>query len=469
MTRLGVRSTAALLAMIAVALVALLATIILTTTLRSSLIDEIDRSITDRADDIASQWESDNEFVVLGAGFDDLTMAAVFDGTGEYYAFTEESPESLDILDSFVAFDVPVSAEIDLDSTLGLDRVRGITLLVDSADVTEPRTAADFGPDDVIVFVGSSLEPVDSTVREITIGAAIAGPLFVLLVGALTWLLVGRALRPVEAMRTEVESISATGLDRRVPEPPSDDEIGRLAGTMNRMLQRLQRSQEAQQQFVADASHELRSPLASMAAILDVSERHGTDDEWPATAESLQRETHRMRRLVEDLLLLARADASGESAPDAAPERPATMVDLDDIVLDVAHTTDQRSTITIDTTEVSAGLIAGHPDQLRRVVINLIENAVRHAQAQVHVKLAERDGLVELAVGDDGAGIPAPDRERVFDRFVRLDDARARGDGGSGLGLAISAEIASSHGGSITIGTSHLGGAQFTLSLPAHP
>lgn len=468
MTRLGVRSTAALLAMIAVAIVTLLATITLTTTLRRSLIDEIDRSITDRADDIASQWESDNDFIVLGAGFDDLTMAAVFDGSGDYYAFTEESPESLDILESFVAFDEPISAQIDLDSTPELDQVRGVTLLVESADETEPRTAADFDLDDVIVFVGSSLEPVDSTVREITIGAAIVGPLFVLLVGALTWLLVGRALRPVEAMRTEVESISAAGLDRRVPEPPSDDEIGRLAGTMNRMLQRLEQSQRTQQQFVSDASHELRSPLASMAAILDVSERHGTDDEWRGTAQSLQHETNRMRRLVDDLLLLARADASADAAVTPPAERHTTMVDLDDIVLDIAQTAGRRASVTIDTSEVSAGLVVGHPDQLRRVVINLIENAVRHADARVHLKLGEHAGTVAFVVSDDGSGIAPDDRSRVFDRFVRLDDARARGDGGSGLGLSISAEIASSHGGSITIDTSPLGGAQFTLSLPAH-
>lgn len=462
MSRLGVRGFATSLAMFAVTIAAILGIVLLLITLRGSLIDEIDRSNLSRMDDMAEQWDSENEFIALGAGFDTFTFAAATDATG-YYETTDDSVDFQTLRDSVTDLGVAVTLELDTASDTG-GSYRTFAVLADDPE----RVVSDvnLGQDDTLLFVASSLEPVATTLRRVGVGAAIVAPVFVILVGLLTWLLTARSLRSVEAIRTEVESISARGLDRRVPEPRTDDEVGRLASTMNQMLSRLEASHTAQQRFVSDASHELRSPLASMAAMLDVAERHGTAEDWPETAAGLQRETNRMRRMVDDLLLLARAD--GSSGPSKESANATSLIDLDDVVLDVVGVRPPTAGISIDTQGVSAGLTMGKPDELRRVVINLVDNAVRHASRTVRVSLGETDGRVRLLVEDDGPGIAAQNHERVFDRFVRLDDARAREAGGSGLGLAISREIATAHGGEITVGTSSLGGAKFTFLLPAH-
>ena len=466
MRRLGLRSSASLFAMVAVTIAVIVGTAILVTTLRQSLVDEIDRSNLSRVDDITSQWDSENELIVLGAGFDTLTFAAVLDSEG-YYDVTDPDIEAGTVLQSITRVGGPMTIDFDLSGTAEHDRIRAIAVLA-----TDPGFESDgrprLAPDETVVFVGSSLEPVDATVFQLLAGATIIGPLFVLFVGALTWFLTGRSLRSVEAIRSEVENISSTGLDRRVPEPESEDEIRRLAGTMNGMLARLETSQHAQQQFVSDASHELRSPLASMSAILDVAERHGSNDEWPKTASDLQRETKRMRRMVDDLLLLARADAGQRSIALGASSLR-SLVDIDDIVLDVLRTTSRPDGVSVDTADVSAGLVSGNPDEIRRVVINLLDNATRHATTEVRVAVAEAGSTVIFTIDDDGPGISVQDRAAVFERFVRLDDARGRDVGGSGLGLAISKEIMTAHQGSITVGESDLGGAKFTCSFPRRP
>ncbi len=463
MKKMGVRASASIFAMLAVTLAVVAGTALLLTTLRQSLIAEVDRSILSRADDIAEQWDSENDFIILGAGFDGFTFAAVFDDS--YYASTEDTIDPQDLRDATIALGEPFTANIALPGVEGTDELRSIVLLAEDSGLIDPDGDIEIDELDVLVFVGSSLSPVDSTVQRVFLGASLVGPIFVLLVGLLTWFLTGRSLRPVEAIRNEVESITASGLDRRVPEPAAGDEVGRLAGTMNRMLARLETSQRAQQQFVSDASHELRSPLTSMSAMLEVAERHGTADDWHETAGDLQRETDRMRRLVDDLLLLARSDSSADGQPGIAGATQA-MVDVDDVVLDVIRTAATRPEVTIDASRVSAGLVYGNRDQLRRVVINLISNAARHATSTVTVSLAELDGVVTLTVDDDGAGIPIEQRAHIFDRFVRLDEARGRDAGGSGLGLAIAKEIVAAHGGSIEVGTSLLGGARFAIELP---
>lgn len=456
----GVRMRASILAVLAVSIAVVVGTIVLITTLRGSLVEEVDRANLSRADDIATQWFSENELIVLGAGFDNATFAAVFDSTG-FYEFTDSSAE----IDSLLAF-IPEFGEafdgaLPLDETIGSDNVRSIALWADDPDGIEGKTIDDLEPSDPIILVATSLDPVDETVRDVLVGALILGPVFVLLVGVLTWVLTGRSLQPVEDIRREVETISSSDLDRRVPVPGTADEIERLAATMNDMLGRLQRSHETQQVFVADASHELRSPLASMSAILDVAKRHGTDDEWPETAADLKRETNRMRRLVDDLLLLARADS-------ASIAMATELVDLDDLVLDAVLSLPETVRGKVDTTGVSAGLVRGNRDQLQRVMINLVDNALRHAREHVRVQVVEVDGRVVITVADDGPGIPLELREAIFDRFTRLDDARSRDAGGSGLGLAITREIIMAHEGTISVADAPSGGAEFTVSLPSH-
>ncbi len=294
------------------------------------------------------------------------------------------------------------------------------------------------------VVVAVSLAGARSTTSTVMLALGVGLPVLVMLVGLLTWILTGRALRPVEAIRAEVAEITGKELSRRVVEPQTDDEIGRLARTMNSMLARLERSSERQRRFVSDASHELRSPLAAMHTELEVSLVHPSGVDWAATAQDLLDEAERMQRVVNDLLLLARADESG-----LLPRRE--DVDLDEIVLAEVSRLRARGVVSVNITRLAAARVAGNADWLARMVRNLIENAERHAAMAVTVGLSTDGSQVQLVVEDDGAGIPVAHRERIFERFTRLDEARSRDAGGSGLGLAIVSEIVAVHGGSIEV------------------
>ena len=323
------------------------------------------------------------------------------------------------------------------------------------------------GPANVIV--ATEMAQAEETVHELRRALAYGAPGVLLLAGLLVWLLVRRALRPVEVIRAQVAAITDTAsLDRRVAEPPVDDEVGRLAQTMNAMLDRLQRSAERQRRFVADASHELRSPLASSRAQLEVALSHPDPSGWEATAFDLLSENQRMERLVNDLLFLARNEERRPRLAGAAP------LDLDDIVLAEAARVRARGRVQVDLSRVSAGRVRGVADHLTRVVRNLLENAERHAATKVRVELSPalatgRGAQVQLVVSDDGPGVPPEHRARIFDRFIRLDDARTRTgeDGGSGLGLAICREIVTAHGGRIWADEARGGGARFVVQIPA--
>jgi signal transduction histidine kinase len=313
----------------------------------------------------------------------------------------------------------------------------------------------------LVVHVAAPLDDIDDAVRALLVAMTFIVPAVTAIMAVLVWLLVGRALRPVERIRNEVAGIGLRELDRRVPQPPGGDEIARLAATMNEMLDRLDVSNRQQQRFVADASHELRTPLSRMRSELEVAQHVGrrgaTDGDVLA---SLLEEVDGLQRLTDDLLVLARVDAG---APDAG-RRP---VDLDDVVLDEARAV-HHAGVSVDTRRVSAAQVVGDRDQLRRVVSNLLDNAVRHASSAVTVSLQERNGAVTLAVTDDGPGI-APDRHAdVFERFRRIDDARTAGRGGTGLGLAIARDLLELHGGTIVLAPDHEPGARFVVTLPSN-
>jgi signal transduction histidine kinase len=311
------------------------------------------------------------------------------------------------------------------------------------------------------VVVARALSDALESAQVLTQLLALGIPLLLVLVGVTTWLVVGRALAPVAAIGREVEAISAAELHRRVPEPGSSDEISRLARTMNRMLARLQGAQVSQRRFVSDASHELRTPTASVRQHAEVALAHPDRYTVAGLAEPVHAEALRLQRLIDDLLLLARADEAG-----LALRR--VPVDVDDLVLAEADRlrSTVKSTVDVDTSGVSAGRVLGDPGGLRRMLRNLADNAARHAASAVAFGLAVRDGSVVVTVDDDGPGILAADRERVLDRFVRLADARARDEGGGGLGLAIVAELVAAHGGSVAIADAPLGGARVTITLP---
>jgi signal transduction histidine kinase len=287
-------------------------------------------------------------------------------------------------------------------------------------------------------------------------------PTLVALVAALAWVLVGRALRPVDAMRAEVDEITGSTMHHRVPEPPTSDEIGRLARTMNAMLSRLDATATRQRQFVSDASHELRSPVAAIRTGLEVARRKADRANWPAVADTALAEESRLEALLDDLLLLAAQDENGAAGPPATPVNVTALTDAEAqrprrVPVHVAHPPATTETL----------VVPGAADQLARAVSNLLDNAARYATTAVRIGLARHHDTVRLTVDDDGPGVPPSDRERIFERFTRLDDSRARRKGGTGLGLAVVHSIVTRHHGSVWVEDSPVGGARFVIELPA--
>lgn len=327
-------------------------------------------------------------------------------------------------------------------------------------EVTAQGTRSPQGP--VTVFVAVSSEDVRDVVAAAIATGSLGLVLLVVPLSALLWLAVGRTLAPVEAVRERAASITADDLSERVPEPSRLDEIGRLARTINAMLSRLEASASEQRRFLADAAHELRSPIASLRTQLETI-RPGDLAAERAEVQALKGETLRMQALVDELLLLARSDAG-------AVGRTHVAVDLDDTVdavVTARRLENQRPEITIDTREVAPVQVLGDPMLLEQVVRNLLDNAVRYAVREVHVSLDQDDGSAVLTVDDDGPGIPEESRGEVFGRFTRLDEARNRDDGGVGLGLAIVADIVRAHHGSVEVLDAPIGGSRFLVRLPA--
>ena len=330
---------------------------------------------------------------------------------------------------------------------------------VEGGDLLAVASGADTPEGPRTVVVVRSTETVAEATAVVSGLLGVGLPLLLVVVALTAWVVVGRTLAPVEAIRAEVDSISASELHRRVPDPPADDEVGRLARTMNRMLVRLEQAQSRQRRLVADASHELRSPVAAIRQHAEVALAHPGRTTIAELAATVLAEDLRLQRLAEDLLLLTRADEQTL----ALRRRP---VDLDDLVFEEARRLRDATGLRVDTTMVSAGRVDGDAAGLRRVLRNLADNAARHARGRLAFAVAEHDGVVRMEVDDDGPGIPEPDRTRVFERFVRLDEARVRDAGGSGLGLAIVAELVAAHGGTVVIAPSSLGGARVQVTLP---
>ena len=314
----------------------------------------------------------------------------------------------------------------------------------------------------VTIYVATNLEPAHETLALVRRGLLVASPLLLALVATMTWITVGRSLQPVEAIRARVAHVSSKDLHQRVPIPPTDDEVGRLAATMNAMLDRLEDAADKQHRFVADASHELQSPLAAIRADLEVALAHPQTTDWPDTARALLDESRHMEGLVADLLFIARADGS-------TPSARCMPVDLHEVVCDEAARLAGSDHVAIDTTGVASAFVLGRRDDLARAVRNLLDNAQHHATSAVTIALRNGDGTVTLVVDDDGPGVPLEDRDRVFERFVRLDDARTRSDRGTGLGLAIVREIVEHHHGRVTVHdcASNTRGARFVVTLPS--
>ncbi len=327
-------------------------------------------------------------------------------------------------------------------------------------DSTPMRVAVRDAPTDtgtVTVYAGESLIDARATTSELVVLLAFGVPLLALLAAAVTWWATGRTLRPIREITRTMSEITTSDLHRRVPEPDALDEIGELAVTVNDTLERLDESVETQRRFVADASHELRGPLAALRADIEISVTHPAQTDWIDVARATLGDVERLQRLTDDLLLLARLDAR-------LPLR-AEIVDLAALANELTGAI-RRNDVTVTTTGLDAPApVRGDPSQLRRMIRNLVHNAEQHARSKIDVSVTAIDATVRLVVGDDGPGIPPEDRDRVLQRFVRLDTARSRDSGGTGLGLAIAADVVSTHGGAIVVDEGKLGGAEFTVDL----
>jgi len=409
---------------------------------------DIRRSVNDYLDEVAGRLEAGDDpqdALTAGDGTPPPAQLRVTDESGEVVA---TSPESDDSVDDDGGGDRPASDETPSGAE--------VMAPVDTIARTVETPAGD-----LTVIAAAPVDQVGRNVDALTDRLAIGLPALVALVGVIAWVLAGRALRPVEAMRAEAERITASTLHRRLPQAPTDDEVGRLAHTMNTMLGRLETASAQQRRFVSDASHELRSPIATLRAGLEVARSKPGPPGWAARVDSLLAEESCLELLVDDLLLLAAYDENGPLAA------PATPVDLTALATEEGQ---RPRRVPVQVVPPSAGgdavVVGGVRHQLARALSNLVDNAARHAATAVRISVSHHRGTATFVVDDDGPGIPPDDRERVFERFTRLDGGRARHDGGSGLGLAVVHSILTNHHGSIRVDDSPLGGARFVAELP---
>jgi len=406
----------------------------LTTVLSRTRLAALDEVVTDRVATIAALTEGDQLPAALPVA-EPGEIAQLLDAHGGVLATSPNASRTLPV--------VPLDT-LDVGPTTTVGRTSS------SAYDDEARIAfrsATYHGEPVTVVATVPIAEVRSVLDALRLALVVVVPPLTLLLALVVWLILGRALRPVEELRRGAAQVASTGGPGSLPVPSRDDELGALARTLNSMLDRLEAGAARQRTFVADAAHELRSPLATLRAGIEVARLHPESYDTAELASDLEGEVLRMQALVDDLLLLARVGS--------APSERA-QIDLAAVVHDVVPMTAISLVV-----EGSGRAYAGEAP-VGRVVRNLVDNAVRHASTKVVVTV--QDGLVR--VDDDGAGLAPSDYERVFERFVRLDDARERDAGGSGLGLAIAREVAREHGGDVTLSASPFGGLRAELRLP---
>jgi signal transduction histidine kinase len=447
--RLGVRLRSALAAGLVVAVASVLAGAVLLITARSILLDNVDTAANDRATQVATalaRGDSSALTAALRPSAPGRTVVQILTPAGHVVAASNA-----------VAAVPPMSA---LRPAAG-QRARETRRLEIGQDSPFRIVAVGVSTTQGLrtVVVAESMDTADDGAEAILAALMIGMPLLAVVVGGATFLFVGRTLRPVEAMRRQAATITAKNLHARLPVPSADDEIAALAATMNTMLDRIEAASAAQRRFVADASHELRSPLATIHANADLLADAELAETPARSVARIHAESGRMARLVDDLLLLARVD-------DHALRLRTTEVDLDDLVYaERERVAVERPDLRVDGV-VEPVRVAGDPDQLHRALRNLVDNAVRHARRSLFIALTAGSEHVEVLVGNDGPAIAAADRERIFGRFVRLDHSRSRQDGGAGLGLPIARDIVVAHGGTLAVDALEEG-AMLRIQLPA--
>lgn len=451
----GVKARSAFAATLIVALAMAASSVALILLLQRSLTGSVDAAVTDRVREVSAELQSagpqpdasaiqDALDTVLRGSSRERTVIQVLSPSGTVVAASPDIDGEQPLLPRLQAADELVRE----DRSLPVEEEDTFRVI---------RAGVDTGAGIYTVIAAQSLESVSDSTSTVLSLLSIGYPLLLLVVGTSTFWFVGRSLRPVEAIRTKVAGIGGRELTERVPVPAAQDEVARLAVTMNQMLDRLESAQLSQRRFVADASHELRSPIATLKTITEVNLAHPEEIDNITVAEGSLAEITRLERLVNDLLLLARADEKGL-------DDDRLDVDLDDL-LSAEHERVRSTTTLTATSRINAVQTVGNPHQLAQALRNLVDNAVRHAHDRIGLALYREDDNAIIEISDDGPGIPAKDRQRVFDRFVRLDESRERRGGGSGLGLAIVWEIIHSHGGTVIVVDSEEG-ALVRVTLP---
>jgi two-component system OmpR family sensor kinase len=428
--------------------------------LRASLVDAIDQDLARRAAPISrAVTDPDDDTVDVGDLRDEVnrlpeSIAQVLDSSGRVLASSAGLPNQPLVPAPLLArlADGPVNFEQPLPSGAG-ERVRVRA---------EPATRPDRR---YVVAVGSSLATTEAALDRVRTAAAVAGVAVVLLASLGAWLLAGAALRPVERLRAAVAAVPPDQPGRTLQVPATRDELAALARTMNQLLGGISQALERERRLIADASHELRSPLAVLRTELELADHPGRSRaELAESVGHAAREADRVARLADDLLFLARADQGG---PVVHPVRQPLRPVLAGAVTAAAVRATARG-VRLEL-EVDGGLQAPvDADRLRQAADNLLGNALRVAPpgSAVRVRAERRDGLVAVVVSDDGPGFPAGFLPHAFERFRRADPARTREHGGAGLGLAIVEAIARGHRGRAEAANLPDGGAEVRLLLP---
>lgn len=446
--RWGVRKSSTAVAVGVVAVALLLGGVLLLVLLQSSLVASTNTAARQKAQSVMAELEEV-----------DVSDAS------EYMLATARAGQYVQLLDPggfVVASSDPVAAYSPLTyqrPAPGQTLSQDVSSLPTIGDNDDFHIIASGSPAGYTVVVAQSTQLRADTIATVAWFMLGATPLLLGTVAGAVWLLVGRSLRQVETIRGQVARIDAERLDGRVDVPSTRDEIEALALTMNTMLERLQASDREQRRFVSDASHELRSPLATLSAGVEIAASDPSGKMWLQMKDVLAQETARMSYLVESLLTLAKANDHG-------PAMEETDVDLDDVV-----DREVRRLRSTSRNEIRAELtptrVRGDANRLAQVLRNVLDNAERHARSRITIRLSTAGEAALVTVDNDGPPVPEADRNRIFERFVRLDTSRSRESGGSGLGLAIAAVIMTAHRGSIRTSEGPAGQCRFEMVLPA--
>jgi heavy metal sensor kinase len=447
--RLSLRARVTLVSAALLALILAATGVFLYVRLQADLLATVDESLSDWATTLERGIERSGELAVDGgpAGADEA-LAQLLDAEGTQAI--EGKPRLL------------TGREVaGLDGPTFFDRELTVW-----GDPEPSRILATPAGDGLVLVVAVPVDDQRDALSRLAALLWIGGPLALALTVGVTWLLVGATLRPVDAMRSEADAISASELGRRLPVPDTRDEVARLGETLNEMLGRLERAHERERRFVDDASHELRTPLSNLKAELDLALRRSrTAEELERALRSASEETDRLARLADDLLVLARADR-GRLPVRREPVEIARLV-AGSVEAFAAAATDRGVEIEV---LVSDALTAEVDElRMRQALGNLLENALRHTPSggRVTIEAGRRDGALRIEVRDTGEGFPSGSLPGVFEAFARPDPSRTRSEGGAGLGLAIVRAVAEAHGGTVEAENASSGGAAVVLTIPA--